>query len=864
MLRKLLIISLLWIVALPLSAQNIQVSAPNVVALDEQFNVSFSVESDESPTDFKWENSDDFQLVWGPTKGHSISYQNINGKVQQSTQYTYTYVLMPTKKGVFNIGRATATLKGKSISSNSVSIEVVSASSSSQPGNGGEAPSSGTNISKDDVFLRMSVSKTSAVVGEPLTLTLKLYQRVNIAGFENAKFPTFNGFWSQTTFAPNNIEFKRETYGDKIYNTALIRSYVVIPQKSGSLTIDPAELVLLVYVRNQARSMNSIFDAFNTDDYTTIRKRVVAPALKINVKALPAGAPASFGGGVGKFSIGAKLSNDNLKTNEASSLVVTITGNGNISLITAPKIQFPADLEVYDSKVTDKSDAGKGSLSGSKIFEFPFIPRSRGEYTIPPIEYSYYDTVAGKYVTVSTEPISFNVEQGSDTSYTQAPNLPTIERRGVKNLGEDIRYIVVKKPHFSRNSFWMSSPLYIILYVLVLLGALVAWYLLRRFEARKADVVGTKNRAATKMALRRLKLAGDFLSKNLYSAFYEELHRALLGFISDKLNMKVEDLTKENISERLVSGGTAEELSARFVALLDACEYARYSPDSGNAAMSAHYDEAVNVISLIDSSMKVVRKGNAINTLALVIALLLPLQSMAATVPADSLWDKGVNAYGTGNWQDAISAWEAISAEGYQAAELYYNIGNAYFKAGNNARAILNFERALKINPSYSDARFNLEFANSRIQDKIDVVPEFFLTGVMRKFSYTVSSNVWAFVAMLFFISTLALLLVFLLSASKSKRKLGFYAGIASLVLFFVSFSFARWQYSSYKSKDSAIIVAPISSAKSSPSDDTSNQLFVIHEGTKVKVLENIGEWSNIGLSDGRQGWLRTKDFEII
>ena len=859
-----------------LSAQTeIKVEAPNMVGLDEQFNVTFIIEGEDSPSDFQWSGGSDFQLVWGPQKGTSTSIQIVNGKRTRSSQHTYTYILAPKSAGEFQIPSATAKVKGNTISSRPTSIEVVTNGASSSSGgssSGGtsrqqESASSTGDISSDDLFMRFTLSKTSAVIGEPITATLKLYQRVNIAGFQDAKFPTFNGFWSQETESPTNIEFKRETLDDKIYNTAVLRRYVIIPQQAGKLQIDPAELVVLVNVRTSSSPSRSIFDSFFEDDYRTVRKRISTPAVTVNVGSLPAGAPSSFGGGVGKFSISAKMSKDSLKTHEAASLLITVNGRGNVSLLEAPKVSFPPDMEVYDTKVTDNSDKGSGGTSGSKSFEYPFIPRSHGDFTIEPIEYSYYDTSEGRYVTLRTEPLTFRVARGEgDVSASTGSTLQVADRKGVRNLGEDIRYIATKAPSFSGGgSFLVGKPLFWILAALLVAAFIGLWVGLRGMAARRADVVSTKNRRATKMALGRLKTAGEFLSKDLYTAFYEELHKALLGFISDKLNITGEDLSRENISSSLLSGGVPQETIDKYISLLDACEYARYAPSEGNDAMKAHYDSAVEVISAIDSSMKghssTRKAGSAI---ALLLAFVMPFSSKAADSYPDSLWTSGVSAYEAGLWQNSASAFEAIIASGIESAEVYYNAGNAYFKAGDYPKAILNYERALKADPSYKDARFNLEFVSSLVQDKIDEVPEFFLRSWMRNLSYIMSSNAWAVLSLVLLALTLAMALLFILGSTAGRRRTGFFTGIVLLLLFILSLSMSLWQKNDFEKADAAIVMVPVTSVKSSPSAESAKDLFVLHEGTKVRILDEVGSWRNIQLSDGREGWMKSSDMEVI
>ena len=868
------VIALLIFVSQVYAQGSIKVQAPEVVAVDEQFNVTFIIEGEKAPTDFQWSSGDDFQLVWGPQRGSSSSIQIINGKRSSSHQTTFTYILIPKSIGTFQLPEATAMLSGAKIASSQPSIQVVSdggssSKSSGQVGgysSGGAKQSSSGEIPSEDLFMRLSLSRSEVVVGEPITATLKLYQRANVVGFENAKLPTFNGFWSQETYVPDNIEFKRESLDDKIYNTVVLRKYVLIPQKSGIITIDPSELVCVINARVNNSSSGSLFDQFFQDDYRQIRKRVTTPAVKVKVNPLPSGQPASFGGGVGNFGISARLTTDELKTHDAGSLVITVSGRGNVALLEEPKVNFPPDFEVYDTKTTENTDKSNGGTSGSKSFEYPFIPRSHGDFTIGPVEYSYYDVNAGKYVTLRTEPLHIKVAKGKGGDSAPAVTVnPGVERKDVKSLADDIRFIFTGKPGLSGSgSFFVGSVFFWILLALMILAAAAVYLAFRKVAAMRADVAGTKNRRATKMAQKRLKLAGEYLDKNLYSAFYEELHKALIGFVSGKLNMDMSEISKDNIASALAEDGVNEAQTKAFTDLLDACEFARYSPDGGNEAMRSHYDAALKVISSIDSCLRT--GGKSLRKVATVVALLLSL-GFSMNIQAkdlDSLWTAGVQAYTDGNFAEASKAWTSIEESGQKSAKLYYNLGNAWFKQGDYSKAILNYERALRLDPSYSDARYNLEFTGNFVQDKIEPVPEFILKSVARKVCYVISSNAWAVIFLVLFAAALMMVLLFLLGASTGKRRVGFYCGIVLLLLSVGALSLSVWQKSDSVKTDTAIVMSPVSSVKSSPSSGSSKDLFVIHEGTKVTILDEVGSWKNIALADGRQGWVDSGDIEII
>ena len=866
--KKVFAVLIAAVLGLSVTAQNsIRVEAPNLVTSSEQFNLTFLIDGEHAVSDFEWPGSDDFKTVWGPQKGSSTSISIVNGKRSKTVTSSYTYVLMPLKSGSFTIPSATAKVQGKTVSSPATRIEVVSggSSASSRAGQGGGSQGSSQgaratgSISDNDLYMRLTVNKTRAVVGESISASLKIYQRVNIAGFEDVKFPGFNGFWSQELPSPSSVEFKRENVGGEIFNTAVLRSWNLIPQKSGDIVIDPSELVCRVNVRSSSSSSGSIFDDFFQESYRTVRKRISTQPVTVHVSALPASAPASFGGGVGKFEMRAELSRDSLKAHDAASLRLSISGTGNLSLLEAPKISFPPDFETYDVKA---SDNGR-----TRTFEYPFIPRSHGNFELGPIEYSYYDISAGRYVTLSTGPLPLVVSRSGDLG-AETPQgggqLVQPVRKNVKDLGSDIRYISTRTPSFKpAGSFFIFSPLYFGLAAGLILAALLVWVLLRGAAKRRADVAGTRGRAASKMARKRLSSARDYLSKNLYTAFYEELHKALLGFVSDKLNMDAADMNKDNISARFAEAGVGDALTAELTSLLDACEYARYSPDQGNEAMAQHYEKAVAVISGIDSAMKKTPRKAAVSAVLLAL-LLLPLHGRAADAYVDSLWNAGTASYAAGYWSEARDAWGQIASVGLESPELFNNIGNACFRCNDLAGAVLNYSRALKLNPSYKDARYNLEFASAQVQDDIASVPEFFLKTAFRRFSYSLSSDAWAWISLLLLAGTLAMLLLFLLSRGAGGRRLGFFGGLALLLCLFLCIAAGARQRRDALSGDAAVIMRPVVSVKSSPGSTESKDLFILHEGCTVKCLDEVGGWCNIRLSDGREGWLQRSDIERI
>ncbi len=875
--RRILTLMLL-LSALTGAAQTLKVEGPGVVAADETFRIVFT--ADGRMSDFEWPGTDDFDVVWGPQKGSMSSTSIVNGKRTSTHQETVTYLLQPRKTGTFTLPGATASVDKNSVSSSTLKIEVVAAGGQTQTqpqGNSGGSQSgqqtqperrenndpavTGT-VSNQDIFLRLTLNKTNVVKGEPITATLKLYTRTDIAGFEDIKFPTFNGFWSKETVTVNNLEFKRENVNGTIYNAALVRQYALIPQQSGTLTIDPAEMVCQLRVRTSSGSPLSIFDDF-FDQYQTIRKRISTPSIQVKVRDLPAGAPASFAGGVGDFKVSAKMSKEGIKSNEAASLIVTISGNGNLSMLEAPKVDFPPDFEVYDLKSTDKTSAS--GTSGSKTFEFPFIPRSHGDFVIPSIEYTYYDNAHGKYVTTSTGDIPVSVEKGEEIAGGGVA-VAGSNRQSVRSLSEDIRYIALGDGHLrKKDRFFAGSPLFYALMLAIFLAVFIVDRLLRFSRARRADVAGSKNRRANRMARARLKSAESYLKQGLGGAYYEELHKALTGYVSDKLMIPAADLSKDSISEKLRERGVRDESIAALTGLIDQCEFARYAPESEQRQMENEYNEALNVISDIESQLKNPKaaSGKKVAGAALLVLLLSLALPAAAQEDVSSLWEKAGDAFAAGQWQNALNCYQMIEGEGLVSDDLYYNIGNTFLKLQDNAHAILYYERALKLNPSHADAAHNLEIVRQMALDKIDEVPDFILVSWFHNLRQGLSANAWAWITLGLLLLAGILLTVFRSGAPRSLRKVSFILSCIVLVLAIFTFIFSLQQKRAVTRQDSAIVTAPVCSVKSSPAEG-GKTVFVLHEGTKVRLLDDVGDWARIEIADGRQGWAQGSTFEII
>lgn len=879
---------LLLFAAAALNAQTLTLEAPNVVAAGEPFRVVFT--ADGSVSDFDWAPPAGLTLMWGPQKGSSSSITIINGKRESSHTTSYTYLFTAEAKGTYTIPAATCKVGGKQCTSNSATVEVVEAEADPAIGQGGgqntqsqgsqsqntqgqnsqnqggasqggqsSDPTITGTVSNEDIFMRLNLSKTSAVKGEPITAVLKLYTRADITGFEDFKLPTFNGFWSKETYAPTNLELNRENINGKIYNTTVIRRYMLIPQQEGTIVIEPAEAVCQIRVRASAGRSRSIFDDF-FDSYQTVRKRVTTPSINFQVKPLPAGAPSSFGGGVGQFNITARFANDSIAANQASSLIVTVSGKGNVTMLSAPKIEFPTDFDVYDVKTTDRSEAN--GTGGSKVFEYPFIARSYGDFTVGPVKYSYYDISKGSYITTEAPAVTIRVSSDG-VDVVDNGGVAGGVRQSVRNIGSDIRFIATGAPTLSRKGefFVTSWPFYAILAAIVALFFTLCAILDKR-RKMMADVAGTRNRRANKMATGRLRRSKGYLDQGLVGAYYEELHKAVMGYVSDKLTMPVSDLSKDNICESLASRGVGQSTIDCLMNIINTCEQARYAPDYTPQQMEEQYRDALRTITEIESGVKRGTK-NARKAFAVVAVILVAGWSLTASAADNELWQSAAQAYSEGDWQSALEQYRQIEQQGFVSDKLYYNIANAYYKNGELGESILYWEKALKLNPSNADAKFNLGVARESVLDRIEVVPEFILVKWVRDVKYLLSSNAWAWVALSLMVLVALSLLGFRYFNALGLRRFAFIMACVFFILAVSSFIFSLSERHDVVSEGEGIVMLPVSSVKSSPGEE-GKSLFILHEGTRVEILDELGSWLKVQISDGRQGWMPAGDVQAI
>ena len=578
-------------------------SAPDAVVVGDQFRLSYTVTT-QKVKDFRAPSIKGFDVLMGPSRSQQSNTQIVNGNVTSTSSITFTYILMANNAGEYTIPGASIVADGDQMVSNSVRIKVLpqDQGDSNSSSSSSTHSSSGTGVSNQDLFITASASKTNVYEQEAFVLTYKIYTRESNLQLNNAKLPDFKGFHSQEIEMTTNARWTPEHYQGRNYYTTVYRQFVLFPQQSGKLYIDPAQFQMTVGKPVQS---DDPFDAFfnGGSNVIEIKKSISTPKIAINVNPLPAGKPADFSGGVGEFNISSSINNKELKTNDAITIKLVISGTGNLKLISNPEIKFPDDFEVYDPKVDNQVRLTREGLTGNKVIEYLAIPRHAGTYKIPGVSFSYFDIRSKSYKTLKTEEYVINVEKGAGNADQVIANFT--DKEDLKVLGEDIRYIkqneVTLQP---KGSFFYGSMTYWLFYIIPALAFIIFFIIYRKQAAENANVAKMRTKKANKVATKRMKLAGKLLSENKKDAFYDEVLKALWGYISDKLNIPVSRLSKDNIEEKLRNHGVNEELIKEFLNALNDCEFARFAPGDENQAMDKVYSSSIEVISKMENSIK--------------------------------------------------------------------------------------------------------------------------------------------------------------------------------------------------------------------------------------------------------------------
>ena len=843
-------------------AQHISVSAPSHVAAGENFRVAYTINTSDVEEFRMGGVQEGLEVIAGPYTSSQSSYQMINGHTSSSSSVTITYTLYAAKNGSFTIGASHALVGGKRLSSRPVKIQV---SGHAQRTNGApnmhgqdsyDQPrmrSAGSAISGSDLFIKVSASKKRVHEQEPILLTYKVYTQVDLTQLEG-KMPDLKGFHTQEVPLPQQKTFHTETVNGRPYKCVTWSQYVMYPQMTGRLEIPSITFKGIVVQQN--RNVDPMEAFFNGGSgYVEVKKDIKAPGITLQVDPLPQ-RPANFSGGVGKFNISASLDKKEVKAGEPITLRVVVGGIGNLKLLKQPVVNFPKDFDKYDAKVTDKTRLTANGVEGNMVYDFLAVPRNQGSYTIPSVELTYYDTGKNAYKTIKTQPFKVEVEKGDGTS---------AESEDFASQDKDIHTIKLGKAEqhkademfFGSFGYWISLLMPLIAFVVLLI-------VFRRRAIENADIVKKRSNRAGKIATKRLRLANKLMLQGKQGEFYDEVMRALWGYMSYKLNMPAEKLNRDNIRETLGRHFVDDATIEKFTTALDECEFERYAPGDAAGNMNRTFESAMTAIMDIENAINEARKNQKKHPAGYsFVWLLLAMICFGGTSAKAVTKNNADTEYQKGNYQQAIRDYEEILKNG-ESAEIYFNLGNAYYRTDNITKAVLNYERARLLSPGDDDINFNLQFARSKTIDKITPQSEmFFVTWYKSLVNFTSVDN-WAKTGILCIVMALLLVLLYLFGPQLMLRKIGFFGGLAFFVIFLLSNLFAFQQKQALDNRTGAIIISPSVNIKKTPAKNSADQ-FVLHEGTRVDIIDKgMTDWRCIRVGDGREGWIETKAIEEI
>ena len=771
----------------------------------ENFRLTYTVNT-QNASDFRMGKVPDaLEIITGPYTSQQSSFQMVNGHTSSSSSITYTFIICANKNGTYTIPPAHVSAGGKDVQSQPVKITV---SGTAQSTNGSprmhddhddqpQLRSAGSHITGNDLFIKVSASKSRVHEQEPVLLTYKVYTLVELTYLEGNMPITFDG--------------------------------TVIQQNRD---VDP-------------------FEAFfnGGSGYVEVKRSIKAPGLKLQVDPLPT-RPSNFSGGVGRFNISAQINKKEVKANDPITIRVVVGGTGNLKLIKQPVIDFPKDFDKYDPKVTDKTKLTVNGVEGNMIYDFLAVPRNQGKYTIPAIEFVYFDANANAYKTLKTTPFELNVLKGDGNSGSSdfMTEMQNQDIHAIKTGKAEVKGV---------HDFFFGSFLYWFSIISLLALFVVLLVIFRKRALDRANISKMRGKKANKVAVKRLRFANKLMAEGKQNEFYDEVLKALWGYVGDKLNMPVEQLSKDNIAERLVEKKVDEETIDKFVSAIDECEFERYAPGDAAGNMNKTYDSAISAIMKIEDVMKDNKKANKTKEMLVLLALMMSVTSQAVTKQnADA-------EYAKGNYMQAIKDYEELLKSG-ASVDLYYNLGNAYYRTDNITRAVINYERALLLAPGDKDVRFNLQMARSKTIDKITPESEMFFVTWWRDLTRCMSIDGWMTLGIAAFVLMLAGLLMYMFLTPLTLRKCGFYGAVAMLVLTLLANLSALSQHTDQIHRSTAIIMAPSVAVKSSPSQ-TSTDLFLIHEGSKVEILDaTMRDWMEVQFEEGKQGWVPVSALEVI
>ena len=603
--KKIGFILLFFMMAFALNAQDdvsFKVICKKQATVGEQFQVSYELNGDGK--DFEAPNFHNFEIVGGPFSSSSSSVQIINGSVTKTNTHTYSFYLRAIKEGNFTIPAATITVNKQKVKSNTAEI-VVTKNTKTSNGNA----TSGAVSNAKEVFLEATTNKKSVYLGEQLILTYKIYYTVPILSPSISKAPSYSGFWTKDISDNNGVLQQSSIIRDnQEYHVATVQEIVLIPQKAGTLTIDPLNISCIAQIK-QDRQQQRGYDPFENffgdimgSSYTNVKKELISQPIDIEVKTLPTtDKPASFKGAVGQFTYTSKIDKTEMKSNDAFTVTYTVSGKGNIDLLELPKPNFPPDFEVYDPKITTNTKNNSFGLSGSKKAEYVVIPRVSGDFTLNPTEFSYFDPSKNKYVVLESDKYELKVERSANEGSSGI--IYAGGQEAIKIVGSDINHIMSEGKLKKRGALLFASPMYFIIIIVMIVIFAIALIINKRINKFNQNKVLVRNRKATKIAKKRLKNAYNYLKIKDQGHFYEEFSQALWGYISDKLNISRSQLSMDTVKEMMESKNVPEDIVSQFIDSLNNCEFARFAPGDPDKKMEDLYEKGIEIITKAEKNL---------------------------------------------------------------------------------------------------------------------------------------------------------------------------------------------------------------------------------------------------------------------
>lgn len=835
--------------------------------------MEYHVSSDDvSDTRFNGSVPDGLEEIAGPYLSSQSSFQIINGHTTSSSSSRITYVFYAAKGGNYIIPALAVRIGNKTIQSRPHQVKVTGSVNPQQQNQAprmhqqpqqqhhddrsavSSAPADGNNV-----FIRVTANKNTAVEQEPIKLTYKLYTAAQIAVPQDLKMPNVKDFTIYEIQMPQNPQWGTENINGKTYKCVTWKQYIVYPQSTGKLTVPGSSVQINRVVRHH--NIDPIEQMFNPGaTYHEEEMDIPVPSLTLNIQSLPEPRPANFSGGVGSFNMTASLAKNNVKAGEPLNVTVRISGNGNIKLIKQPVIDFPKDFDVYDPKVNDNTSNTNNGLEGSMTYEYIAVPQNKGKFTIPPIEFTYYDSQSNGYKTIKSNAFTVDVAEADASSSSSAEEYQEQLRKSdiysIKQFS-DIRY--------NNNDSFFLSTWYVTILLFLLVTFCVFLYVFRKRALERADIVRMKAKSANKVAAKKLRKAAMLMKANKKEYFYDEVLRALWGYAADKVNIPVESLSKDNIQEKLIDRGCNTYSVEKFTDAISECEFARYAPSQDEkSSMNNTYEMAVTAITEIEDSLEAKsRPGEAKHQLVLLLAFLFSLLAQMPSSAATTV-ETANNAYQSGNYQTAITLYEQALKVG-DSPELYYNLGNAYYRSNNITKALINYEKAYMLNPSDADVRHNLDYVRTKTVDKLIPATDIFLVSWFKSLVYGMSIYGWAIFSIVMIIVSLGALLLYLFVGNDLLRKCSFWLTLISLLFFVLSLLFALHQTYYVNHNSAAIITAKEVVIRKSPEQGSASIGTSIHEGTHIDIIDDgMKEWKEIELPDGKTGWIPVGTFTRI